>query len=99
MLLRAAGGGEPITTTVEGRERYTINVRYSRELRDDVKKLKHVLVPVMTAPLGQPGGGQAGGMTGDATSAAGVILQIPLGQLVDIRTTTGPPVIRNENGA
>jgi Cu(I)/Ag(I) efflux system membrane protein CusA/SilA len=41
----SAVGGEPITTTVEGRERYTINVRYARELRDDVDKLSRVLVP------------------------------------------------------
>jgi Cu(I)/Ag(I) efflux system membrane protein CusA/SilA len=41
----SAIGGEPITTTVEGRERYTVNIRYSRELRDDVEKLKRVLIP------------------------------------------------------
>src|SRR6516225_9264809 len=34
MVIMSAVGGEPITTTVEGRERYTINVRYARELRD-----------------------------------------------------------------
>jgi Cu(I)/Ag(I) efflux system membrane protein CusA/SilA len=45
MVLMSAVGGEPITTTVEGRERYTINVRYARELRDDVSKLERVLVP------------------------------------------------------
>jgi Cu(I)/Ag(I) efflux system membrane protein CusA/SilA len=47
MVLMSAVGGEPITTTVEGRERYTINVRYARELRDDVTKLRRVLVPTM----------------------------------------------------
>jgi Cu(I)/Ag(I) efflux system membrane protein CusA/SilA len=45
MVLMTAVGGEPITTTVEGRERYTINVRYARELRDDLDKLSRVLVP------------------------------------------------------
>jgi nitrate/nitrite transporter NarK len=38
--LFGAIGGEPITTTVEGRERYTINVRYARELRDNLPKPK-----------------------------------------------------------
>jgi Cu(I)/Ag(I) efflux system membrane protein CusA/SilA len=47
MVLMSAVGGEPITTTVEGRERYTINVRYARELRDDLTKLRRVLVPTM----------------------------------------------------
>jgi Cu(I)/Ag(I) efflux system membrane protein CusA/SilA len=45
MVIMSAVGGEAITTTVEGRERYTINVRYARELRDDLDKLRRVLVP------------------------------------------------------
>jgi len=45
MILMSAIGGEPITTTIEGRERYTVNVRYARELRDNIPKLKRVLVP------------------------------------------------------
>jgi Cu(I)/Ag(I) efflux system membrane protein CusA/SilA len=45
MVIMSAVGGEPITTTVEGRERYTVNVRYARELRDDLTKLRRVLVP------------------------------------------------------
>jgi Cu(I)/Ag(I) efflux system membrane protein CusA/SilA len=47
MVVTSAVGGEALTTTVEGRERYTINVRYARELRDDVDKLRRVLVPTM----------------------------------------------------
>ena len=50
MVIMTAIGGEPITTTVEGRERYTVNVRYARELRDDPDKLRRVLVPT---PSGQ----------------------------------------------
>lgn len=56
MVLMSAIGGEPISTTVEGRERYTINVRYARELRDDLSKLRRVLVPTMSGahvPLGE----------------------------------------------
>ncbi|OGX06906.1 MAG: cation transporter [Omnitrophica bacterium RIFCSPLOWO2_12_FULL_50_11] len=47
MVIMAAIGGENITTTIEGRERYPVNVRYSRELRDDIEKLRRVLVPTM----------------------------------------------------
>ena len=50
MVVLSAIGGENVTTTVEGRERYPVNVRYPRELRDDVEKLKRVLVPT---PSGQ----------------------------------------------
>jgi Cu(I)/Ag(I) efflux system membrane protein CusA/SilA len=56
MTIEAAVGGESISTTVEGRERYSISVRYARELRDDVEKLNRVLVPTMNGaqiPLGQ----------------------------------------------
>ena len=48
MVIMSAIGGEPVTTTVEGRERYTVNVRYARELRDDLPELKRVLVPTMS---------------------------------------------------
>lgn len=100
MQVETSIGGMAIARTIEGRERYTINVRYSRELRDDVEKLKRVLVPVMAAPLGTGGASGADGMgTAGSGAGAGGLQQIPLGQLVDIRTTSGPPVIRNENGA
>jgi len=45
MVVMSAIGGENITTTIEGRERYPVNVRYKRELRDDIPKLSRVLVP------------------------------------------------------
>lgn len=47
MVLMSAVGGEPITTTVEGRERYTVNVRYARDFRSDLDKLRRVLVPTL----------------------------------------------------
>jgi len=48
MVIMSAIGGETVTTTVEGRERYTVNVRYAREFRDDLSKLRRVLVPTMS---------------------------------------------------
>ena len=47
-VIMSAIGGETITTTIEGRERYSVNVRYARELRDDLPKLRRVLVPTMS---------------------------------------------------
>jgi Cu(I)/Ag(I) efflux system membrane protein CusA/SilA len=44
-IIEAAVGGQNVTTTVEGRERYPVNVRYARGLRDDLSKLSRVLVP------------------------------------------------------
>ena len=55
-VIASAIGGEAVTTTVEGRERYPVNVRYKRELRDDPDRLKRVLIPTPSGaqiPLGQ----------------------------------------------
>jgi Cu(I)/Ag(I) efflux system membrane protein CusA/SilA len=43
-VLMTAVGGENVTTTIEGRQRYPVNVRYPRELRDDLDRLRRVLV-------------------------------------------------------
>ncbi len=48
MVIMSAIGGEPITTTVEGRERYTVNLRYPRDLRANLDQLARVLVPTPT---------------------------------------------------
>jgi Cu(I)/Ag(I) efflux system membrane protein CusA/SilA len=45
-VIEAAIGGNPISTTIEGRARFSINVRYPRDLRDNIDKLKQVLVPL-----------------------------------------------------
>ncbi|HEY7575592.1 MAG TPA: efflux RND transporter permease subunit, partial [Thermoanaerobaculia bacterium] len=46
-VVETAIGGENLTMTIEGRNRFPVRVRYSRELRDDVEKLGRILVPVM----------------------------------------------------
>jgi Cu(I)/Ag(I) efflux system membrane protein CusA/SilA len=68
-------GGETVTTTVEGRERYSVNVRYMRDFRADLDSLGRVLV---SDPTGQK--------------------QIPIGQIADIKVSSGPAMIRDENG-
>jgi Cu(I)/Ag(I) efflux system membrane protein CusA/SilA len=47
-VIQTAIGGMTLTTTVEGLERYPVNLRYPRELRDDPQKLGRVLVPTPT---------------------------------------------------
>lgn len=46
-VIEIAIGGRQITTTVEGRERFPVRVRYDRELRDSVDALKNILVPAV----------------------------------------------------
>ena len=81
MMVETAIGGMNVDQTVEGRERYSINVRYPRELREDLDSLGRVLVPTA----------MGGSMRGRA--------QVPLAQLAEIRVSTGPPMIRDENGS
>ncbi len=55
-VIMSAVGGMNITYTVEGRERYPVNLRYGRELRDNLPALRRVLVPTLTGaqiPIGQ----------------------------------------------
>jgi Cu(I)/Ag(I) efflux system membrane protein CusA/SilA len=46
-VIEVAIGGKRLTTTVEGRERYPVRVRYQRELRDSIEALGRILVPSM----------------------------------------------------
>ena len=158
-IIEAAIGGMPIEVTIEGRNRFTINVRYPRDLRQNIERLKQVLVPIPSAasrssnampgmgqsmprqdspllasinpadaynllaqmdemkggggtsgafPGGTTGNMPAGGMTvgqpmpGGGAQAKTFISEgganVPLGQLADIRVTTGPPMIKDEAG-
>ncbi len=81
MVVAQAIGGENISETVEGRQRYPISVRYAREFRDDPELLGRVLI---STPVGA-----AGGMGGG---------QVPLSQVVSIKSVLGPPMIRSEGG-
>jgi Cu(I)/Ag(I) efflux system membrane protein CusA/SilA len=55
-VLEVALGGMPLTTTVEGLERYAVNLRYSRDFRENLSALREIVVPTPTGaqiPLGQ----------------------------------------------
>ncbi len=55
-VLEVALGGMPLTTTVEGLERYTVNLRYERDFRENIEALRDIVVPTASGaqiPLGQ----------------------------------------------
>ena len=55
-VLEVALGGMPLTTTVEGLERYSINLRYDRDFRENLEALRQIIIPTSTGaqiPLGQ----------------------------------------------
>jgi copper/silver efflux system protein len=72
-LVTVAIGGQTVTTTVEGRERYPVRVRYPRELRTQIDELERVLVSTMNG------------------------VQVPLGEVAEIRYARGPDMIRSED--
>jgi Cu(I)/Ag(I) efflux system membrane protein CusA/SilA len=74
-VVMSAIGGDTVTMTVEGRERYPVSVRYFRDYRSDVDAMRRVVVPVMDGRI-----------------------QIPIGQLADVRLVSGPAMLRDENG-
>ncbi|NVJ25319.1 efflux RND transporter permease subunit [Myxococcus sp. AM011] len=61
-VIEGAIGGEPVTMTVEGRSRFSVSVRYPRDVRSDVERLRQVLIPVRgaTGAMGTSGMGQTG---------------------------------------
>jgi Cu(I)/Ag(I) efflux system membrane protein CusA/SilA len=95
-IIETAIGGKTIATTVEGRERYPISVRYARDFRDDLDSLKRVLV---AAPMSQAGPASASMNTRPKAAAPDTTTpQVPISLLANISYKTGPPSIRNENG-
>ena len=95
-VIESAVGGMNLTTTIEGRERYPVNVRYARELRGNIEMLKRVLVPIGVQASASSGG--MGGQRGASAQASPVIAQVPLEQLADIRIVKGPTSIKSEQG-
>jgi Cu(I)/Ag(I) efflux system membrane protein CusA/SilA len=81
-VVESSIGGIDVAPTYEGRERYTINVRYPRELRDNIDKLREVLVPIAPLaprplPTGRAGASGGGGapaslVTGAAPGGGGM---------------------------
>jgi Cu(I)/Ag(I) efflux system membrane protein CusA/SilA len=49
-VIEVAIGGKTLTSTVEGRERYPVRIRYLRELRDNLESLEKILV---ASPIGE----------------------------------------------
>ncbi len=100
MVIASAVGGMSITRTVEGRERYSVRVRYPQELRDQPEKLAEILVPVGNRSAGMSDMVTRATMIGidGATDGGGsmAVAQIPLGQVAQIRTVSGPMAIKTE---
>ena len=105
-IVETALGGENLTTTIEGRSRFPVRVRYSRELRDDLDSIRRILVPaagMMESGLDRAATlhmetARSDGMVASRMQAASGMAQVPLAQVADIRFRPGPSMISSENG-
>ncbi len=105
-VVEIAIGGRKLTTTVEGRERYPVRVRYMRELRDTIESLNRILVTAMNGtqiPVGQlleaqveinlneAAAEEAGGAAGTVAKAIGKALLAAGIDEDDFQTSPGMP--------
>lgn len=95
-VIETAIGGENISKTIEGRRRFPIRVRYMKDYRLDIEALKKVWVTLSNGSVSSMGetGSEPSGINSIGTDKKA---QIPLGELADIKITSGPPMISSEN--
>jgi Cu(I)/Ag(I) efflux system membrane protein CusA/SilA len=86
-LIETALGGKVVTSTVEGRERHPVVVRYGRSSREDEESIKSLLVTAR-------GGSHAPGGSYQNSEPR----MIPLAEVADVRVVEGPASIKSENG-
>jgi Cu(I)/Ag(I) efflux system membrane protein CusA/SilA len=111
-VVEVALGGQSVTQTVEGRERFPVRIRYPRASREDEESVRRLLVS-----------GSSDGMKASPTAAMNTVppaptarqdtgheaapvhgqrgkgpLQVPLGAVADVRVVEGPSMMRSENG-
>ena len=81
-VIETAIGGMPIEVTVEGRNRFTINLRYPRDLRQNIQRLKNVLVPI-PGNAAQNTGGQAPMQMGNLEKVSPVLASTDIAGIYD----------------
>jgi Cu(I)/Ag(I) efflux system membrane protein CusA/SilA len=91
-VLQVALGGMPLTTTVEGLERYDVILRYDRDYRENLEALGEISIPVKSIASRSGAMGGVGGGRG----ASGAMAQVPLKQVADIRVVAAPMGIKSE---
>ncbi|HEY3319317.1 MAG TPA: efflux RND transporter permease subunit [Planctomycetota bacterium] len=103
-VIEVALGGKPITTTVEGRERFPVRLRYARDYRVDEESIRRILVSAAAGGgmSAKKTGAMAGGLTGGAPAAkaptGGDMPTVYLGDVANVKVTEGPVMIKSENG-
>jgi Cu(I)/Ag(I) efflux system membrane protein CusA/SilA len=90
-LLTQAIGGDPVTTTVDGRKRFAVSVRYAEDFRARPDALRDALVPL-------PAAREANANASTSQLGPAVPRLVRLGDIAEVRITEGPPMVRSEAG-
>lgn len=96
-----AVGGKTATTTIEGRKRFNVLVRYNRENRETIDAMQNILIPVTGGAAAAKSSSGMGGMgSGTTTAAAGLATgaYVQLGEVAQFQVVDGPSMISSENG-
>jgi Cu(I)/Ag(I) efflux system membrane protein CusA/SilA len=98
-VIESAIGGAPITTTIEGRARYPVNLRYKEDFRSTAQSIRGVLVPLAALASGA----SSAMATGAEPSPVAAVTRssarfVPLAELARIEVVEGPPMIKDEAG-
>ncbi|MCS6899026.1 MAG: efflux RND transporter permease subunit [Myxococcales bacterium] len=92
-LVEEAIGGTTVTTTVEGRARYSVTVRFQEDFRSTLPQLRALPLPV---PAGVGKSDRASGPPGLATGGQPYV---PLGEVAEVAIVPGPSMLRSEAGS
>ena len=94
-------GGRTATTTIEGKRRFEVLLRYNRDSREKINAMQNILVPIVSIGAPSAGGaGMGGGMGGSSAAASGPppAGYVPLGNVAQFRVVDGASMISSENG-
>jgi len=100
-VVELAVGGKTATTTIEGRKRFNVLVRYNRENRETIDAMQNILIPVTGGAAAAKSSSGMGGMgSGTTTAAAGPATgaYVQLGEVAQFQVVDGPSMISSENG-
>jgi len=90
-VIETALAGKVVTTTVEGRERHPVVVRFGRAWREDEESVRNL-------PVTARGTGRRPGSSPSQTQTPAQPRQIPLAEVADVGVVEGPATIKSENG-
>jgi Cu(I)/Ag(I) efflux system membrane protein CusA/SilA len=105
--VEVALGGQAVTQTVEGRERFPVRIRYPRSQREDEETVRNLLVSGGASTSGMSesfcgtssmGGQNAHRAAPEHSAKVGRPLQVPLASVAEVRIVEGPAMMRSENG-